>query len=80
MIGDKVIIKVGNLHNVFSIEDGLNKYQLISNKVIRVTIVTIGINGSIGIKYHNNHYWLTGREYTVIRDNKINKLLYKLNL
>lgn len=66
----KVLLKVDNLPNVLS-----SKYENIRNKVINVSIV-YHRNDDITFKYENKDYMLFIGEYTVLKDNKINKVLY----
>lgn len=74
MIGDKVILKVGNLSNV-----NICSYNNIRHKTIKVSIISIR-DDMFTFTYNNNKYCLFNREYRILKDNKINKLLYKLNL
>lgn len=74
MKDDKVILKVGNLPNVF-----IHKYNNIRDKTIKVSIL-FSKKDRLSFMYNARQYCLFTGEYRIIKDNKINKLLYKLNL
>lgn len=67
----KQVIKVSKLDYAT-----LNRYNKISNKVIKVYINKVLDGGIIEIAYNGSYCWLEPYEYIVLKDNKINRILY----